>query len=201
MRTLIGVVVLSLIIFPGAALGDCATAPGNLVTNCNFTNTINGWSQTTGTFSHDLLNGSNAPGAMHIVSAAEGLMFQQVTQTAHCVLLGVGPAHNYGIDHQLVAGVLPADSCVISVAFHINPTCSNTHAALSPVPFTPGSTFQQTPPATGPTIGFGILSAFLIIRCAGPAFGAPFTILLDDAFFGTNDVYRMLNLLCMNPLA
>ncbi len=162
------------------ALGDCATEPNNLISNCNFAANINMWSQDIGTFSYDAVNGSNAPGAMQIAATTPGTGPE--AQSTQCIpAVAPSTTYNFGIDHQLVSGAVPTDGCVVNVSQRNAANCVWGAAVQVVRTFTPGAAFAQTTLHSITTTA-GAVSARLHVQCDAP--GA-FTINLGDAFVGT----------------
>ncbi len=181
MKTVIGGMVLSLIIFPGDALGDCATVPGNLLTNCNFTNNILSWTQAVGSFSHNTTMGSKAIGSLQGVSSPAGGGTQQVLPT-QCIPVSASTNYNYGIDHKLLPGGTPSTCLMQSFGF-TGANCTGTSNPLPLIGFVPGASFAQTATAAATTLNTTISVQFLVF-CSASVSSPSFTLLLDDAFFG-----------------
>lgn len=174
------IVVLGLLTaLPAAA--DCAADPGNLISNCGFDADTAGWSTLQGGCFRDRAVGSSSLGSLRCDSGPDGVGGHRVV-IEHSCLTGLSmESYNFGGDARVDSGTV---TCTLLVVPNDGMACDGGQpvgagsAALAPG----AGVFAQSSPATA-SFGMGALSSSFSVTCTA---SAPFTIFLDDFFFGVD---------------
>lgn len=176
---------LCVLAFATVASANCAN-PMNLVTNCNFSLDLAGWTLLRGTWTQNA-DGSSQAGSANGISADFGNEEAQINQ---CIDVAPSTTYGVGFDVRLISGVTPG-SCEVRVQPWSTNNCQTGTAlpgSVVPASGTPTASFSQIGGADNFTSTGSTEGVTLSVRCLGNTSDGAYTVRFDDVFFGVGQL-------------